>query len=147
MAYITNADIQERLGNAAYVQLTDDDGNGSADVGVVDEARLGAEGELNSYLARRYVVPIDLTVHAELADVLATFTLDLAEYRLRSRRPPVGTDAVNNHARAIAWLKSVANGAIDLPSIATIATSTLRGTTGVAKGRPRRLTDDEMASF
>ena len=28
MAYITNADIEERVGSDAYVQLTDDDGDG-----------------------------------------------------------------------------------------------------------------------
>ena len=89
MAYITNADIEERLGSDTYVQLTDDDGDQVADVGVVDEARLGAEGEVNSYFARRYQVPIDLSVHGDLADLLASITLDLVEYRLRARRPPV----------------------------------------------------------
>ena len=101
MGYITNADIEERLGTAAYVQLADDDGNGVADVGVVDEARLGAEGEANSYLGRRYSVPVSLTTHPDLADVLASFTLDLAEYRLRLRRPPVPDDARRRRDQAI----------------------------------------------
>jgi len=65
------------------VQLTDDDGNGLADSGVVDEARLAAEGEVNSHLARRYQVPINLSEHSELAALLASITLDLVEYRLR----------------------------------------------------------------
>ena len=38
MAYVTNSDIEERLGTAAYVQLTDDAGTGSADTDKVDEA-------------------------------------------------------------------------------------------------------------
>ena len=59
MAYITNADIEERLGSATYVQLADDDGDNVADVGVVDEARLGADGEVSSYLGRRFQLPID----------------------------------------------------------------------------------------
>ena len=79
MSYVTNADIEERLGSDPYVQLTDDDGDGVADVGVVDEARLGAEGEIDSYLARRFQVPIDLTTHADLSGVLASFTLDLPD--------------------------------------------------------------------
>jgi phage gp36-like protein len=90
MLYITNTDIERRLGSAAYVQLTDDDGDGSADVGVVDEARLAAEGAVNSFLAKRYSVPVNLVAHSELADLLASVTLDLAEYRLRARRPPGG---------------------------------------------------------
>lgn len=145
MAYITNADIEERLSTATYIQLTDDDGDGSADVGVVDEARLAAEGEVNSFLARRYGVPIDLTVHADLADVLASISLDLVEHRLRSRRPPVSTDAVRRHAHAIDWLARVADGRIDLPSATLVASSTARGPIGLVGGEDRVLTHDELA--
>lgn len=145
MAYITNSDIQERLGGAAYVQLTDDDGNGVADVGVVDEARLAAEGEVNSYLARRYEVPIDLSAHPELADILASMTLDLVEYRLRLRRPPVGRSAQQIRAEAVAWLTRVADGRIDLPSATPVATNTNRGPLGATTGAERLLTRDELS--
>ena len=67
MAYVTNEDIEQRLGSNAYVQLTDDDGDSVADVAVVDEARLGGEGEVDSYLARRFQVPIDLTTNPATA--------------------------------------------------------------------------------
>ncbi|MFQ5494198.1 MAG: phage protein Gp36 family protein [Phycisphaerae bacterium] len=145
MSYITNSDIQERLGAAAYVQLTDDDGNGVADTGVVDEARLGAEGEVNSHLARRFRVPIDVTVHPELADLLATVTLDLAEHRLRQRRPPVAKDALRRHERALTWLHHVAGGLIELPAAVAPADTTSRGTLGKATGEQRLLTRDELA--
>ncbi|MGB2985847.1 MAG: DUF1320 domain-containing protein [Phycisphaerae bacterium] len=145
MAYITNADIEERLGSDAYVQLTDDDGDGEADVGVVDEARLGAEGEVNSYLARRYQAPVDLTAHADLADVLASFTLDLVEYRLRARRPPVPKDILDRQARAIEWLKGVADGSLELPSATPIAGSIARGTLGAVTGDERLLSRDELS--
>jgi len=145
MGYITNADLQERLGNAAYVQLADDDGNGVADVGVVDEARLGAEGEVNSYLARRYQVPINLTTNSDLADVLASYTLDLAEYRLRLRRPPVPVDALRRREQAIEWLGRVANGTIDLPASAAVASNAARGTIAKTKGEKRVLTRDELS--
>jgi len=145
MGYITNADIEERLGSVAYVQLADDDGNGVADVGVVDEARLGAEGEVNSYLGRRYSVPVSLTTHPDLADVLASFTLDLAEYRLRARRPPVPDDARRRRDQAIEWLTRVAEGRIELPSAVGVAVSTARGTIAATKGEKRLLTRDELA--
>ena len=145
MAYITNADIEERLGSAAYVQLTDDDGDGEPDAGVVDEARLAAEGEVNSYLARRFAVPIDLTVHADLADLLASITLDLAEYRLRGRRPPVPKDALDQHAHAIDWLARVAGGAVELPSAAPVAANATRGTLGATMGEARLLSRDELS--
>ena len=145
MGYITNADIEERLGTAAYIQLADDDGNGIADVGVVDEARLGAEGEVNSYLGRRYSVPVSLTTHPDLADVLASFTLDVAEYRLRLRRPPVPDDARRRRDQAIEWLTRVAEGRIELPSAVGIAASTARGTIAAVTGEKRVLTRDELS--
>ena len=145
MGYITNSDIEERLGTAAYVQLADDDGNGVADVGVVDEARLGAEGEVNSYLGRRYSVPVSLTTHPDLADVLASFTLDLAEYRLRLRRPPVPDDARRRRDQAIEWLTRVAEGRIELPSAVGVAASSARGTIAAVSGEKRVLTRDELA--
>ena len=144
MGYITNSDIEERLGSVAYVQLADDDGNVVADVGVVDEARLGAEGEVNSYLGRRYSVPVSLTTHPDLADVLASFTLDLAEYRLRLRRPPVPDDARRRRDQAIEWLTRVAEGRIELPSAVGVAASSARGTIAAVTGEKRVLTRDEL---
>ena len=145
MGYITNADIEERLGSVAYVQLADDDGNGVAEVGVVDEARLGAEGEVNSYLGRRYSVPVSLTTHPDLADVLASFTLDLAEYRLRLRRPPVPDDARRRRDQAIEWLTRVAEGRIELPSAVGVAASSARGTIAATTGEKRLLTRNELS--
>jgi len=147
MAYITNADIEQRLGSDTYVQLTDDDGDGTADIGVVNEARNGAEGEVDSYLARRYQLPIDLTIHADIAGVLASFALDLVEYRLRLRRPPVPKDAVDRHARAIEWLKRVADGTIDLPSAVGLAANTARGPVAETTGSERVLSRDELSEY
>jgi len=126
MSYITAADIEERLGSAAYVQLTDDAGTGSADPDKVEEARAGAEGEADSYFAVRYATPVDLSAHPELAAVLKSFVLDLAEYRLHARRPPMPADVVRRRGEAIAWLGRVAAGAVQLPSTVTPATSPAR---------------------
>ncbi|MHC4695137.1 MAG: phage protein Gp36 family protein [Planctomycetota bacterium] len=145
MAYVANSDIEERLGSQAYVHLTDDDGDGVADVGVVDEARLGAEGEVDSYIAQRYQVPVDVSARAELAGVLASITLDLAEYRLRSRRPPVPANTVRQHSRAIDWLKGVALGEISLPSTTEVPPGTARGLIAAATGAQRVLSRDELA--
>ena len=147
MSYITNADIEERLGSDAYVQLTDDDGDGNADVGVVDEARLGAEGEVNSYLARRYQVPIDLVAHSDLSDLLASITLDLVEYRLRARRPPVPEDARLRRDQAVDWLRRVADGRINLPSATEVASNATRGTLGAISGEDRLLSRDELSGM
>ena len=91
MSYMTNDDIEDRLGSEAYVQFTDDDGDGVPDADMVNEARIGTEGEVNSYLARGYQVPVDVSGDAGLAGLLKSVALDLVELRLRSRRPPIPT--------------------------------------------------------
>ena len=46
MSYVSNSDIEERLGSTAYVQLTDDAGAGSADLDKVAEALYGEEAHV-----------------------------------------------------------------------------------------------------
>lgn len=139
MGYITNAEIERRLGSTAYVQLTDDAGTGIADTTLVDEARLAAEGEVNSYLARRVGVPVDLSRFASSADAIRSAAIDLAVYRLHLRRPPVPADIVRRRREAVAWLESVANGSVMLESVAnTIAAD------GMISGPSRVMTRDSL---
>lgn len=146
MAYITNADLEERLGSAAYVQLADDNGDGTADVGVVDEARLAAEGEVDSYLAARFAVPIDVVAHPDLAGLLASIALDLAEVRLRVRRPPVPDAPLRRRAEALDWLTRVATGALELPA-SGVTPSAIRGVVAATTGDARVLSREELADF
>ena len=147
MAYITNTDIEARLGSQAYVQLTDDDADGVADIGVVNEARLAAEGEVDSYLSRRYEVPINLSVHSELVGLLMSITLDLAEHKLRSRRPPVPPDAIRKYTQAIVWLRDLSEGRVDLPSAAEVAVNTTRGTIAATTGADCVLSREELSEY
>lgn len=144
MAYITNADIEMRLGTEAYITLTDDTGSGSADPAKVDEARLGAEGEANSYLATRYEVPVDVSLEPEVQAVLLSFVLDLAVYRLHSRRPPVPEDMVRRRDEAITWLSRVAFGMVQLPAALAISENTALGSMGQAVGPKRAMTRDGL---
>lgn len=146
MSYITNLMIEQRVGPAAYVQLTDDNDDGQADIPVVDEARLAAEGEVNSRLARRYAVPIDTAGRPELAALLASITLDLAEFRLRLRRPPASEDAWRHHDRAITWLEDVARGDFHLPGDG-LPEPNGTGAIAVSLGEERLLTREEFDAF
>lgn len=144
MAYVTNTDIEERLGTATYIQLTDDDNTGVADTDKVDEARLGAEGEVDSYLARRTAVPVDLVCCPELAAVLRSVVLDLVAYRLHGRRPPVADDIVRRRGEAIGWLERVADGRIALPAAHEPPANAATGLAAVATGAPRRATRETL---
>lgn len=147
MAYVTNEDIERRLGAQTYVQLTDDDGDGNANEDVVNEARAGAEAEVNSYLAQRYAVPIDLDAHPELAPLLLSIVLDLVEFRLRTRRPPMAAEFLALHQRALKWLQDVSAGRIRAPSASGMAPNATEGDSARAIGEERRLTLDELESF
>ncbi|QDV91714.1 hypothetical protein RAS2_28180 [Phycisphaerae bacterium RAS2] len=144
MAYITNSDIESWVGPAAYVQLTDDAGSGSANAARVDEARLGAEGEANSYLAARYAVPVDLTSEPEVGSVLRCFVLDLAAYRLHSRKPPVPGDVVRRREEAVTWLARVASGLVQLPSSLALRGNAALGIAGESAGPDRAMTRDTL---
>lgn len=117
MSYLTNDDIRLRIGDAAYIQLTDDANSGTADETIVNEARAGAQAEADSYLAGRYAIPIDTGAYAESGSLLRSFVIDIAEYRLHNRRPPVPADIVRRHTEAVAWLLRVATRAAHLPGV------------------------------
>lgn len=144
MSYATNADLQQRLGTTLYTQLTDDTGSGVPDENKATEARLGAEGEMDSYFARRYAVPVAIGGRPELTGVLRSIALDLAEYRLRCRRPPVDAEARRRQEAAVTWLRRVAAGEALLPSSTTLTPNVASGLIAATAGGPRRLTADEM---
>lgn len=144
MTYVTASDIEERLGGTAYVQLTDDDATGSADLDKIEEARRGAEGEADSFLATRYAVPVDLTLHPDLAAVLKSFVLDLVAYRLHGRRPPVPQDVVRRQSEAVAWLARVANGEVQLPSALAPRTNAALAPVAAVTGTERMFSRDAL---
>lgn len=147
MAYITNENIETRLGTERYVQLTDDSGSGSANTAVVNEAREGAEREVDSYVARRYAVPVDVSANSELAALFTTIVLDLVEYRLHARRPPVPVDVVAKREEAVKWLNQVASGAVELPSVASLGANPATGFQAATTGDERVLSRDELSDY
>ncbi len=123
MSYLTNQDIIDRVGTQTAAELTTDSGS-TPDQDVLDEVRQSAEGEVNGYLAKQYAVPVDLTAHADLAATLEGFVLDVAVYRLMSRRQPVSQGYRDARQDAIKWAERVAKGEIVLPAAVTPASTT-----------------------
>ena len=144
MSYAINADVQERLGSLLYVQLTDDTGTGSADEDKVTEGREAAEGEVNSYLGRRYAVPVDVSTHSELAALLKSITLDVTEQRLHSRRPPVPAAVQQRLEAAVRWLERVAAGTVVLPAATEPAGNDATGVSGEVTGATRVMSRDTL---
>jgi len=106
MAYATLDDLKQRFGETEIVQLTDRNGDDTADQAVVDRALEDASAIADSYLARRHTVPLD---PAPL--VLVSAVCDIARARLYDANVP---EAVTSRKdEAIGWLKRVADGKAD----------------------------------
>jgi len=144
MTYASTSDLKERMGAATYVQLTDDEGTGQADEDKAVEALEGAEGEVNSYLGRRYAVPVELTGEASTAAVLKSITLDLAEYRLHARRLIIPEDVRRKREAAVRWLEEVASGRAVLPSVDSLESNAATGPGGFVTGSERTFSRESM---
>ena len=147
MSYASNADVLSRMGSRLYVQLTDDAGTGSADEAKVTDARLGAEAEADSYLGRRYQVPIDGTIDAEVAACLKSIAINLVEYRLHARRPPVPDDVRLKYEATIQWLRRIASGEALLPSAVEIPANEAIGIVGELTHSERIMSREELENL
>jgi phage gp36-like protein len=145
MGYLTSEDLERRVGASALVQFADDDGDAVADAAVVGEILAGAEGEVDGFLARRYQVPIDLGAYPEVSGLLKSLALDIAEYRLRLRRPPVAEDIRRRYGHTVEWLGRLASGVVQLPIHSTIGANLAHGIIGTVRGEDRLMTRGELA--
>ncbi|MFO0840511.1 MAG: phage protein Gp36 family protein [Phycisphaerae bacterium] len=126
MAYATVQQLSDRLGTSIYARLTDRVAGAAANATVAQQILDDSEAEANGFLSRRYRTPIDLAANPELAAVLRTRVLDLAEFQAWKSSPFVGDvpDRVRAvYDEALRWLQSVANGSLPLPA-ATLPAST-----------------------
>lgn len=113
MSYCALADIQLLIPLAKIVELTDDDGNGIIDAGVVDQVIKDADSEIDVYCSAQYTTPFT----APVPDLIKRYSIDISIYRLYSRRLTRGVpDAVRQrYEDAIALLKRIADGLGSLP--------------------------------
>lgn len=116
MSYITQQDLEDELGEAKLIQLTDDEGAGEVGESRVNKAISYAVGTFDSYARNRYTIPVPIT------EKVKACCLDLAVFHLFKSRA-TDTEGVYDvkkdaHATALAFLKDVAAGraALDVPS-------------------------------
>lgn len=105
MAYCTQSDLEKVISPAELVQLTDDDRDGVADTGVVAEAIAKADGEIESYLASRYTVPL-----SPVPVVIRAASEDIALWNLFSRRSIGNETREKRYKSAVSFLKDLAEG-------------------------------------
>ncbi|WP_439596462.1 phage protein Gp36 family protein [Falsiroseomonas sp.] len=123
MPYASVEDMIARFGEVEMIRL-------SAPAGQLDEmvvrssvelALVEASALIDSYIRRRYPVPVAAPVPAEIVRacrILARYDLSRAEQKT------TGSDLVTDRDQVIAWLKMIAEGKLDLPIAVAPATGT-----------------------
>ena len=104
MAYCSQDDLLKMIPAAELASLTAESGE-EPDAAVVAEAIAKAAGEIDAYLAVRYVLPLTAT-----PPQVKNLAVDLALYHLYSRRSVAPAVRRQNYEAAMAFLKEVAAG-------------------------------------
>lgn len=115
MPYITQADLETRYGAAHILQLSDRDGDGSHDTGVIDAAIADAESVTDSYLSERVTVPLESP-----SNDLKKIVCDIARKHLHTDAAPDEVKQAFGRAmkrlRDFAAGQGVIDGVVETPS-------------------------------
>jgi phage gp36-like protein len=151
--YASTAELEARFdGDPETSNLTDNEESGTPDATVLAEVLDDAEGEIDSYAAVKYLVPLDVT-DARAAARLKSVALDLAVWRLHVRSGSVSEVKQRSRDDAVEWLKMLAKGEVQVPQPATPTSTTSRtpiaayGTAGTSDSSNRlfsRATQDGL---
>ncbi len=141
MTYATQADMVARFGDTELAQRTDRENGTAIDAVVVDRALVDADAEINSYLAKRYTLPL-----ASTPVVLTRLACDIARYRLFDDGTP---DTVRQrYEDAVSLLKRMASGDVTLGNEAAIDSAAATSTDQAAHYfSPRAITDSSTRGF
>ncbi len=126
--YGVNADLKARFeDDAELAALTDTEESGAPDEAVLTEVWDDAEGQVDSYAAVLYLVPLDVA-NTVVAARIKSVTADLAAWALLNRGDVVSDAKQRSYEAAIEWLKRLANGEVRIPSPTTASSTTSRET-------------------
>lgn len=115
--YHTRADLQARFeDDEAVAHLTDTSDSGTPNTAVLDEVIDGTEGEMNSYIGSKYLIPVAVGDHAQLAAMMKSRALDMSVFHLLERGDVVPEAKRLAYDNAIVWCKAVASGSAVLPT-------------------------------
>lgn len=108
MPYCSADDVLTACGGSdRYVELTDWDADGDADAAVVTDHIAEADATIDSYVNRRYLVPLD-----PVPDSVRRRSAQLAKVYLRRDRGQLTEDDSKNEESITKWLVGVGSGEI-----------------------------------
>ncbi|RMC99564.1 DUF1320 domain-containing protein [Aquitalea palustris] len=137
--YITQQGLEDRFGREFLLRVTDPTNTGEVDQGKVNRAISDASELVNSYLGKRYTLPVPFVPGA-----LERVAADLVRYFLYSSQP--GEEVTKRYDDGVKWLKDVANGVVSLglpvPETPTSSTGKV-----VMSGPRRKFTRRTMGDY
>ena len=110
MPYCTLDDIKAMMDEDEIIRYTDDYDAGLVNTSVTDKAIAGADALIDSHIAARYSVPV-----SPVPDIIAGLAVDIAIYRIYSRRSQAPDDIRQKYDDAVRYLEKAAAGKVIIP--------------------------------
>lgn len=132
MTYATQSDMSDRFGAVELAQLTDRVNGAVIDATVLGRALTDADAEVDSYLARRYSLPL-----ASTPVVVVRIAADIARYRLYDDAAP--TQVRQRYEDAVSLLKRMASGDVQLAGSTALAPAGTGAGNAVAARTPEKV--------
>lgn len=135
MAYITLNDIKSTMPEKELINLTNDKiaPDSSVDTSILKQVLSLTDEIINGYIRSRYKLPL-----SSPSPLIKSIAVDIAIYRLYSRRPGKMTETVKtNYDRAIDLLKEIQKGLITLSLEQKPGEQTLINTTSAKCNKTR----------
>jgi phage gp36-like protein len=109
MSYATQQDLIDRFGEVELIELTDREEPLTEAIvtSVIDRALADADAEIDSFIGKRYTLPL-----ASTPPRLVKVASDIARYNLYTDTP--NDQVANNYKAAVAWLRDLAKGNSEL---------------------------------
>lgn len=139
--YALATDMENRLDPHHLIELADENRDGSPDTDVLEAAIQDADALIDSYLATRYVTPIQPT-----PPLLRKLSLDLAVTALFARRRESASPSHAERAKnALALLAALARGDILIPGLGESAMK--RPIDSTTSGTAKQFSRDTLSQF
>jgi phage gp36-like protein len=138
--YITADDLTARYGALALLQVSDRDGDGVADPGVVDAACADTTELMDGYLGERYTLPL-----TPVTGLVKGWAAKIAWFQLFLSPPPEVRDAYDDALQQLALARTgklilQANGVPD-------AATPVNGAVLAVEGAPREFSHNSLRGF
>ena len=138
MTYAVQQDLIDRFGNDELLQVADRDGDQVVDATVVTKALEDADELIDSYIAKRYDLPL-----ASVPARLVRLACDIARYYLHKDDPTESVETA--YKDAVAFLRDVSAGKAELDVGGEEPTR--EGSTVLKEAPDRVFTNDTLESL